>query len=1022
MKRILLLSALTLSSISASHAQSVLFSEQFEGLPNTETSVGLNQFILGTCAGNGPTETGTIAAYIAPNLDDTPNCSIYSSSFNGLHTQTTTDQVTIDFTVMAACAQNLNFTFDYRKHSADLTSVYYKVLGQSNWTLIENLTNSSNWTSHAIALPSSLSNQNFELRFQVNTNTYNTSDLPLAIDNLKVTGTLDASPAIVCPPSYNYNLGANCSPILPDLTGAIDVEYICPAFVTFTQSPPAGTLVAVNSVVTITMTDAQQQTSACSFNANAVDMGGPMITCPPTIVQAKDANCEAVLLDHSALVHGIDNCSSWEDVDVSFSIPVGTPLTNQATIVVVTATDDNNNTSTCQFTVELVDQTPPTLTNCPASVNAYRNVNCEVYTPNVINDVVAADNCTASSLVFISQHPGVNSPAQNFTEITITATDENNNQAFCVVQLHIVDTISPIVDCTTPVMVTPTNGCDIVVPDLQQLVTYSDNCTTANFNFTQSTAVGSIVNGQTSVLISVTDESNNTTNCVVTILPIDTEVPTITCPGNLSIVPNSDCEAPLGNYITVSPVLDNCSNFTINQEPAPGTLLTAGEHTVTMTVTDIGNNTATCTFTVSIEDNLPATITCPPNMELCETWVEYDEPTVSGTCNGSVSNISSHGFTSGMDFPIGTTTMIYTVEGAANAPQCSFLITIADATNVAHILQDSILLCNESSVTLQAQADQTGLWTQVGSSSAQIQAPNEALTGINGLSVGQYRFVWTVDNGICGISRDTILVINSQPAQVVIGPEDVYACNNNYQTVSAAITTGGGTWTANTGALFINSNLNQTSVYNMSTGWNTLYFTSNPIVGCPASVDSMRIFRSGELDFPALDSTYCFSSPMEVEIPAITVDGIDETTWSALNFFIEKEEDIIRFSNLHIGTNLATLTINYSNCPTRVQTVEINVANCANTDNSMLSNIITPNGDGKNDEFNLMGLDQQYPMIALIIHDRWGNLIFEGVGSGTYWDGTNKSGDKVPFGVYYYSIILNDADQQIIKGSISVMY
>ena len=66
------------------------------------------------------------------------------------------------------------------------------------------------------------------------------------------------------------------------------------------------------------------------------------------------------------------------------------------------------------------------------------------------------------------------------------------------------------------------------------------------------------------------------------------------------------------------------------------------------------------------------------------------------------------------------------------------------------------------------------------------------------------------------------------------------------------------------------------------------------------------------------------------------------------------------------------------------------------------SNIFSPNGDGINDYFEILGLNN-YPGITTIkIFNRWGDVLFESDNYQNNWNGKNASGKPVTEGVYYY--------------------
>jgi len=68
-------------------------------------------------------------------------------------------------------------------------------------------------------------------------------------------------------------------------------------------------------------------------------------------------------------------------------------------------------------------------------------------------------------------------------------------------------------------------------------------------------------------------------------------------------------------------------------------------------------------------------------------------------------------------------------------------------------------------------------------------------------------------------------------------------------------------------------------------------------------------------------------------------------------------------------------------------------------------NVFTPNGDKKNDFFELKDPPVKYDCgFNIKIYNRWGELMYEHSDPAFKWDGTNKSGSKTAEGVYYYII------------------
>jgi gliding motility-associated-like protein len=91
-----------------------------------------------------------------------------------------------------------------------------------------------------------------------------------------------------------------------------------------------------------------------------------------------------------------------------------------------------------------------------------------------------------------------------------------------------------------------------------------------------------------------------------------------------------------------------------------------------------------------------------------------------------------------------------------------------------------------------------------------------------------------------------------------------------------------------------------------------------------------------------------------------------------------------------------------------------------------IPNAFTPNGDGINDFFEIIGI-QLYPGNSITIVNRWGNKVYEAKNYGidtspVFWDGYANTGstflgNELPTGTYYYILDLGNGDKPI-AGSI----
>jgi hypothetical protein len=164
---------------------------------------------------------------------------------------------------------------------------------------------------------------------------------------------------------------------------------------------------------------------------------------------------------------------------------------------------------------------------------------------------------------------------------------------------------------------------------------------------------------------------------------------TITCPASITVPSDpGQCAA----IVTFSPTTTgNCGTVTCT--PASGGSFPVGTTTVTCSTT----SGPSCSFTVTVQDTEPPTITCPAPISRCNDpdqcgAVVTFATTAADNCPGVTTSCLP---ASGSFFPVGTTTVACTATDAAgNTSGCSFNVTVND--------------CQAPSVT--CSVAQTSLW------------------------------------------------------------------------------------------------------------------------------------------------------------------------------------------------------------------------------------------------------------------------------------------------------------------------
>jgi hypothetical protein len=150
---------------------------------------------------------------------------------------------------------------------------------------------------------------------------------------------------------------------------------------------------------------------------------------------------------------------------------------------------------------------------------------------------------------------------------------------------------------------TPAGSLVVTVTSVPAGISIS-SITNTNGTITASIAVAcSATLGANLVGLKVTDSGNATATGNLTInVTAETTPPTITCPANATVVAAHPGDLTVMVNYVMPVATDNCSVPTVVCNPPSGSAFPIGATTVTCTATDASNNTATCSFTVTVFD------------------------------------------------------------------------------------------------------------------------------------------------------------------------------------------------------------------------------------------------------------------------------------------------------------------------------------------------------------------------------------------------------------------------------------
>ena len=451
---------------------------------------------------------------------------------------------------------------------------------------------------------------------------------------------------------------------------------------------PLGTTV-VNWVVT----DLYGNTASCDMNVVVFDNTEPIISCPDTLrttclsddpfefytefLAAGGSATDETEIDTSTF--------TWlQDIDTTFTCP-------DTIERVYSIGDTYGNFDTCSQIIIVYDTIAPTVICKDVTVHLDENGQVIITADSLDNG--SFDNC-GGSLVFSSTFAlffGCNDVIQESSQVDVIlrATDQCGNSATCISTITVLDQLPPTIICPASITVNNSlNQCNATNVVLGNPST-TDNCNVAVIN---ATFMGSIVTpstvfpvGSNNVIWTVTDIGGNTATCTQTVVVRDNQSPIISCPSNITVNTSAGLCSAIVNY--QSPIgSDNCPSAITNQTVGiiSGGIFPIGVTTNTFVVTDNSGASASCSFTVTVVDSQPPTITCPSNITvntasgLCNAIVNYNTPVGIDNCSGAVTTQIA-GLASGSTFPVGITTNTFVVTSSnGQTASCSFTINVID--------------------------------------------------------------------------------------------------------------------------------------------------------------------------------------------------------------------------------------------------------------------------------------------------------------------------------------------------------
>lgn len=440
----------------------------------------------------------------------------------------------------------------------------------------------------------------------------------------------------------------------------------------------------------------------------------------------------------------------------------------------------------------------------------------------------------------------------------------------------------------------------------------------------------------------------------------------------------------------------------------------------TNTITGCGSNTA---VTIQV-NNLPA-ITASANagnvctnsaLQLTATgnagntysWIGPNSFTANGA-NQTINNISA---INGGNYIVSATSSLGCVSSQ------TVTVAVFSLTPVSATTGTNGALCSGSTITLTG-ISSAATYTWAGPLGFTSNQQNALIINPSTNASGVYTLNVTDQNG-CKNSNTVTVSVNSTP--VVLNSNGATSCAGQNLVLSANFGPGSSVnWYANTllnNPLQVNSNtftpaLSASGVYT--------FYAQGSSNGCSSAViPVIANFYNVVAGFIA--SPLSGLAPLNVQFNNTSV-GI--TTANQTNWVFGDGNTSGSYSPGNLFQNPGTYTV----------TLIISNGLCSDTISNVIKvtpalvevpELLTPNGDGKNDVFDIKNIEY-FPDNELLVFNRWGNIVYSKKSYKNEWDGsanvnfTTGSG-KLPTGTYFYLLKLNDTENQVFKGFCQLLY
>ena len=498
--------------------------------------------------------------------------------------------------------------------------------------------------------------------------------------------------------------------------------------VTFGNDAPASYTVGATTIHW-TATDAHGNSTTGTQTVTVTDHTPPAVIAPAAITMEANAALTVVAL-------GSASASDLVDGAVTATPDQTGPFAPGVHTITWSAADAHGNTGTATQTVMVTDTTAPAMT-APANITLEAT---GPLTPATVGAISATDLVDGALTV----NPDNAGPFPvGTTVVTYTVSDAAGNTATVTQNVVITDTTAPALTVPANINIEANAVNSTVALGMASAIDLVDGAVSVSNN---APAAGFAL-GTTTVTYTAMDAAGNTATATQTVTVVDTTVPVLTVPANVSVEANAVSSTVAIGTATATDIF---GASVVNDAPATFPL---GTTTVTYIATDGNGLTSTGTQTVTVADTTAPALTVPANVSIeanaVSSTVVLGTATATDIFGASVVNDAP------ATFPLGTTTVTYiATDGSGLTSTGTQTVTVADTT--APVLTVPANVSIEANAVSSTVALGTATATDIFGATVTNDAPATFPLGTTTVT-----YIATDGNGLTTTGTQTVTVVDT---------------------------------------------------------------------------------------------------------------------------------------------------------------------------------------------------------------------------------------------------------------------